>query len=84
MSNQENGRIKHLMLRVPMELYWQLRKDAEYHRLPPATRARHILYDALMDVELTEKDYADIAKAIEENWRKIRGEGNEHNTGDTK
>ncbi len=74
MSHQENGRIKHLRLRMPMELYWQLRKDAEYHNEPPATRARHILCDALMDVDLTKKDYDDIKQAIDDNWRKLRGE----------
>lgn len=55
-----------------MELFWQLKKDAEAHSEPPATRARHILCDALMDISLTEVDYADIALAIEENWEKIR------------
>ena len=74
MSNQENGRIKHLRLRVPMELYWQLKKDAEAHNEPPATRARHILCDALMEVPLTERDYKGIKRAIDDNWRKIRGE----------
>lgn len=55
-----------------MELYWQLKKDAEAHNEPPATRARHILCDALMAIPLTATDYAGIAKAIEENWEKIR------------
>lgn len=77
MSHQENGRIKHLRLRMPMELYWQLRKDAEDHNEPPATRARHILCDALMDVQLTEKDYKSIERAIKDNWRKIRGNDND-------
>ena len=73
MSHQENGRTKQLRLRMPMELYWQLKKDAERHNEPPTTRARHVLCDALMDVRLTKKDYADIERAIEANWRKIRG-----------
>ena len=62
---------------MPMELYWQLRKDAEIHNEPPATRARHILCDALMDVRLTEKDYKSIERAIKDNWRKIRGNNND-------
>ena len=74
MSHQENGRIKHFRLRMPMELYWQLVKDADAHNEPPATRARHILCDALMDVQLTSGDYKNIERAIKENWRKIRGE----------
>ena len=79
MSHQENGRIKQLRLRMPMELYWQLIKDAEAHNLPPATWARHILCDALMDVQLTQQDYQKIEQAIKENWRKIRGEHNDNN-----
>ena len=83
MSHQENGRVKHFKLRIPMELYWQLKKDAEYHRMQPATWARHLLCDALMDIVLTEADYADIEKAIDDNWQKIRGEDGENNTKDT-
>ena len=79
MSHQESGRIKHLRLRVPMELYWQLKKDAEHHHMPNTTWARHILCDALMNVKLTKKDYADIDRAIAANWRKIRGGSNARN-----
>ncbi len=70
--NQESGRIKQLKLRVPMELFQQLVKDAAFHREPPATRARHILADALIDVELTEEDKKEVARLIAENWAKIR------------
>ena len=77
MSHQENGRVKHIRLRVPMELYWQLKKDAEAHNEPPATRARHILCDALLDVELTQEDYDEIERAIEDNWKKIKGENDD-------
>jgi len=80
MSHQENGRTKHFRLRMPMELYWQLKKDAEAHNVPPATRARHILCDALMDVQLTQQDYKKIAQAIRDNWRKIRGEHDENDS----
>lgn len=72
MSNQENGHIKHLKLRIPMEMYQQLIKDAEYHKEPPATRARHILGDALMDIELTPEDLAKVKAMVEANWAKIR------------
>ena len=82
MSHQENGRIKHLRLRMPMELYWQLKKDAERHNEPPATRARHILCDALMKVALTQKDYDAIEQAIAKNWQKIRGKDHEGCDGD--
>jgi len=77
MSNQENGRIKQLKLRMPMELYWQLKKDAKAHNEPPATRARHILCDALMAIPLTKADYTAIAKAIELNWQTIRKGAND-------
>lgn len=74
MSNQENGAIKQLKLRIPMAMFQQLVKDAERHAEPPATRARHILGDALMGIELTEADKAEIQRLIAENWAKIRGE----------
>ncbi|MBP5545212.1 MAG: hypothetical protein ILM98_14140 [Kiritimatiellae bacterium] len=74
MSNQENGAIKQLKLRIPMPMFQQLVKDAAQHAEPPATRARHILGDALMDVELTDADKAEIKRLIAENWAKIRGE----------
>lgn len=73
MSNQESGRIKQLKLRVPMELYKQLIKDAEFHHETPSAHARHILLDALMRVELTEEDKKDVERMIAENWTKIRG-----------
>jgi len=82
MSHQENGRIKHFRLRMPMELYWQLKKDAEKHNEPLGARARHILCDALMDVDLTQEDFDNIKLAIEENWRKIRGEEKSDNNTD--
>ena len=74
MANQESGRIKQFKLRIPMELYQQLVKDAEYHREAPSTRARHILSDSLIDVELTADDRAAIDRMVAENWAKIRGE----------
>ena len=82
MSHQENGRVKHFKLRMPMELYWQLKKDAEKHCEPPGARARHILCDALMDVDLTQEDFENINQAIEKNWRRIRGELDNDNSDD--
>lgn len=73
MSNQESGEIKQLKLRIPMAMFQQLVKDARKHREPPATRARHILGDALMGIELTDKDKAEIKRLVDENWAKIRG-----------
>lgn len=74
MSNQENGHIKQLKLRIPMEMYQQLIKDADFHKEPPATRARHILGDALMDIELTPEDLEKIKAMVDANWAKIRGD----------
>jgi len=75
MANQENGGIKQLKLRIPMEVYVQLEKDSAEHREAPATRARHILVDQLMHIELTEADKARVDFLIEENWKKINKEG---------
>lgn len=74
MSCQENGGIKQLKLRIPMAMFQQLVKDAAKHSEPPATRARHILGDALMGIELTDADKEEIKRLIEENWAKIRRE----------
>lgn len=72
MASQENGRIKQLKLRVPMELFVQLEKDAALHNEPPATRARHILVDQLMNIPLTAADKKRVKELVEENWAKIR------------
>jgi len=69
---------------MPMELYWQLKKNAAAHNETPAARARHILCDALMDTHLTRKDYDHIKQAIEENWRKIRRKKNGTHENSTK
>ena len=74
MANQENGEVKQLKLRVPMQVYVQLEKDAAFHREPPCTRARHILCDALMNVRLDEHDKMRLKQLIAENWAKIRKE----------
>ncbi len=77
MANQENGEVKQLKLRIPMELYVQLEKDAATHNEPPSTRARHILGDQLMNVPLSAADKERVKELVAENWAKIRkGEGN--------
>lgn len=53
MANQESGKIKQLKLRLPMAVYRQLEIDAEHHCDRPATRARHILGDALMSIDVS-------------------------------
>lgn len=70
--NQESGRIKQLKLRVPMELYVQLEKDAAVHNEPPSTRARHILLDSLMNVELTAADIEHVEDLVAQNWERLR------------
>lgn len=74
MANQENGEVKQLKLRIPMELFVQLEKDAAAHNEPPATRARHILGDQLMNVPLTAADKKHIKDLVDANWAKIRKE----------
>ena len=72
MANQENGKIKQLKLRLPMEMYRQLEIDAANRGDKPATRARHILGDALMSIDVsTPEERKRIRKMIEENWAKI-------------
>ena len=74
MASQESGEIKQLKLRIPMELFVQLEKDAQKHGEAPCTRARHILLDQLMDIPLTNADKAHLKALIAENWAKIRKE----------
>jgi hypothetical protein len=68
--NQESGNIKQLKLRIPMELFVQLEQDAELHSEKPATRARHILSDALMKVKPNPERVKELKAA---NWAKIKG-----------
>lgn len=73
MAHQENGKVKHLKIRVPMALYRQLEIDASAHSEDPSTRARHILADQLMDIDVsTPEEQAKIKSMIENNWAKIR------------
>lgn len=72
MANQENGKIKQLKLRMPMQMYRQLELDAGNHGEKPATRARHILGDALMTIDVsTPEEQARIKQMIAANWAKI-------------
>ena len=75
MANQENGEVKQLKLRIPMELYVQLEKDAAAHNEPPSTRARHILGDQLMNVPLSAADKEHVKELVAANWAKIRKGG---------
>lgn len=73
MASQENGKIKQLKLRIPMAMFRQLEIDAEKHGDKPATRARHILGDQLMTIDVsTPEEQARIKAMVEENWEKIR------------
>jgi hypothetical protein len=72
MASQESGKIKQLKLRIPMEMYRQLEIDAQRRDEKPATRARHILGDALMSIDVsTPEERERIRQMIEENWTKI-------------
>lgn len=74
MSNQENGAVKQMKLRIPMQLFVQLEKDAAAHNETASARARHILVDQLMNVPLTKADHEHLKELIAENWAKIRKE----------
>ncbi len=72
--NQESGSIKQMKLRLPMELFYQLTIDAKYHREPPSTRARHILIDQLMHIDISSASAKkEIKKLTDENWKKLNG-----------
>lgn len=72
MPNQENGNIKQMKLRLPMSLFRQLEIDAAKHCEEPSTRARHILVDALMSIDVSSKEEKEnIRLMVEANWAKI-------------
>ena len=76
MANQENGNVKQMKLRLPMFMFRQLEIDAERHGEEPSTRARHILGDALMEIDVnTEEERERIKMMVEANWEKIRNRG---------
>ncbi len=73
MANQENGNVKQMKIRLPMYLFRQLELDAEAHGEEPSTRARHILGDALMGVDVSsDAEQARIREMVEGNRAKIR------------
>lgn len=73
MANQESGKIKQMKLRIPMWLYRQLEIDSANHNESPSTRARHILVDGLMHIDVSSPEEQERIKVmIEENWQKIR------------
>lgn len=77
MANQESGRIKQLKLRIPMAMYRQLEIYAERKSEKPATSARHIIGDALMDIDVsTPEEKERVAQMIRDNWAKINKEVN--------
>lgn len=72
MANQESGNVKQMKLRLPMSLFRQLEIDAGNHNEEPSTRARHILVDALMGIDVSTPAEREIIKRmVEENWAKI-------------
>lgn len=72
MASQENGNIKQMKIRLPMTLFRQLEIDAERHNEEPSTRARHILVDSLMSIDISsDEEKEKIRRMVEENWAKI-------------
>lgn len=72
MANQESGKIKQMKLRIPMTLFRQLEIDAQNHGEEPSTRARHILMDQLMGIDVSSpEEQAIIKQMIEDNWARI-------------
>lgn len=66
--DQESGKIKQLKLRIPMAAFVQLEQDAAEHNEKPATRARHILCDAVM---YQVPDPVRVKELIAKNWEII-------------
>lgn len=66
MAHQTSLKIKILGVKVPQELYRQLEKEAEFHKMPISTYVRFLLNEAMIDVELTEEDYEIIKNRIAE------------------
>ena len=72
MANQESGKIKQMKLRIPMQVFRQLQIDATAHNEEPSTRARHILSDALMNIDVSTPEEREIIRQmIAANWAKI-------------
>ncbi len=63
--HQTSPKIKQLALKMPQELFRQLEKEAEAHKMNVSEYIRHILNEEMMNVELTEEDYEIIAKRIQ-------------------
>ena len=55
-----------------MHVYVQLEEDAKIHHEKPATRARHMLCDQLMNVALDPNAKERLQRYIDEGWEKIR------------
>ncbi len=66
MAHQLSPRIKMLGVKLPQELFRQLEKEADFHKMPVSTYARFLLNEAMIDTELTEEDYEIIKKRIAE------------------
>lgn len=72
MGHQTEGpHVKQLTIKIPWELYYQLKCDAEQHGQSVTVHARHILADALLGVKLTAEHYEAIRESVKEAEAKI-------------
>ena len=65
MANQPDTNNRVLSLRIPRELYSQLRKEAANRKMGMAAFIRHILHEEVLDVELTAEELQQIAREVE-------------------
>ena len=73
MANQPDTNNRVLSLRIPRELYCQLKKEAVSRKMEMAAFIRHVLHEEVLDVELTAEELQQIAKEVE------RAEQKRHN-----
>ena len=72
MANQPDTNNRVLSLRIPRELYCQLKKEAVNHKMEMAAFIRHILHEEVLGVELTAEELQQIAKEVERAEQKRR------------
>ena len=72
MANKPDTNNRVLSLRIPRELYYQLKKEAIIRKMEMAAFVRHILHEEVLDVELTAEELQQITKEVERAEQKRR------------
>ncbi len=69
--HQESPNIKQMKLRIPMQLFYQIEKDAKAHGTTTSEWARFQLAKAEAGIKLDSADFVAIAKLVAEAERKL-------------